>query len=260
MIRRALGLMAFGGGLVLVAACGDDDPPAAKFPTADAFCAGKAAEECKAVGAACSVTDDKCKDARKSACMTAAGAATGQGRTYRPANADTCIAKTTEVYKDRTIDAVKEEAFKLACERVFTGAKKKSEICTNAYDCEGTLSCDLGRQSATEGFCADKVEKKTDEPCNNPGDTCAKGLYCQQRGGSRFCTAKNKLGDTCNLADAPCLEDLRCNATSCVALQAAGQPCDTSAECTTGFCNPDRKCQARLYASETGTCKDFGGI
>ena len=211
-------------------------------------------DRCKAVGAACSVTDDKCKDSRKSACLSATGAAAGQGRTYRPANAEACITKTTDVYKDRVIDAVKEAAFKVACDRVFTGTKKKSEACTNEYDCEGTLVCDTDK-----GFCADKVEKKDNDPCNNPGDICGKGLYCQQRGTTKFCTPKNKLGDSCNLKDAPCLEDLRCNATSCVALQAAGQPCDTSDECSTGFCNTDRKCQAKQYASETGTCKDFGG-
>lgn len=253
MIRRALGLMAFGCGLVVVAACGDDTP-AEKYPTADSFCAAKAAEECKAVGAACAVPDDKCKATRAGACNGTAGGATGQGRSYRPENAESCIAKTTIVYADRVIDPVKEEAFVEACERVFMGTKKKNEACSNAYDCEGSLVCDLDKK-----LCAVKAEKKADEPCNNPGDICGKGLYCQARGAVKFCTPKNKLGDTCNETDAPCDEGLRCNTTTCVAKTGVGEGCDANTECLSGFCDADKKCRARSYATETGTCKDFGG-
>jgi len=253
MIRRSLGLLAFGAGLVVVAACGDDDPPA-KYPTADSFCAAKAAEECKAVAGACAVPDDKCKSTRTAACNAAAGAAVSQGRTYRPENAEACIASTTRVYADRVIDAAKEEAFKEACERVFTGNKKQSEPCSNEYDCEGTLVCDLDKK-----FCAVKVEKKADEPCNNPGDICGKNLYCQARGTVKFCTPKGKLGATCNETDSPCEDEIRCNATTCIPKNGSGEPCDTDNECLSNFCDADKKCRARAYASETGTCKDFGG-
>jgi hypothetical protein len=254
MIGRALGLTILGGGLVVITACGGDEAPAAKYPTADSFCAAKAAEECKAVAAACVIAEARCKDVRAAACNSAAGVATSQGRTYRSESAESCIAKTTAVYTDRVIDGAKEAAFSEACARVFTGSKKKNEECSNEYDCEGTLACDLDKK-----LCSVKVEKKADEPCNNPGDICGKGLYCQPRGTVKFCTPKNKLGDSCRIPEAPCAEDLRCNGTSCVALQGPAQPCDTNDECTTRFCNTDRKCQARQYASETGTCKDFGG-
>lgn len=253
MIRRALGLMAFGGGLILVAACGDDEPTA-KYPSPDSFCAAKAAEECKVVAAACAVADDTCRSTRTSACQAAAGAATSQGRTYRAENAEACIARTTAVYADRVIDPAKEEAFVEACERVFTGTKKKNEACSNEYDCEGTLVCDLDKK-----LCSVKVEKKLDEPCNNPGDICGKNLYCQARGAVKFCTAKNKLGETCNEVDAPCEDNIRCNATTCIAKNGAGEACDSNNECVSGFCDGDKKCRARTYASETGTCKDFGG-
>lgn len=251
MLRKALRSMAFSSGLALVA-CGGEDRPAEKYPTSDAFCAAKAAAECAAVAASCSVTDERCKDVRKSACNTAAGAATGQGRTYRASNAEACITKTSEVYASRTIDSAKEAAFDEACERVFAGSKKLSEACVQKYDCEGSIICDTDK-----GFCAQPVSKKEREPCNNPGDICGTGLYCQPNGASNFCATKNKLGESCN-ATMPCLEDLRCNGTSCVVLEAAGEPCDSNDQCSTGFCNADRKCQAKQYASETGTCKDFG--
>jgi len=256
MIRKSLGLLLVVGISVgSIVACGsDDDGPTFKYPSADSFCTAKAAEECKVVGPVCAVTDETCKSRRKSACDGLAAGAGGEGRVYTATKAETCITKTTEVYKDRVIDPVKEKAFVEACEGVFVGSKGESAPCTKLYECKEGLTCDVEK-----GFCAKKVEKTTaDSPCNNPGDICGKGLYCQQRGGAKFCSARNKLGDLCNTKDAPCLEDLRCT-TTCVALIPAGGPCDTNDECVTNSCNTDRKCAARIYPSESGTCKDFGG-
>ncbi len=253
MIRRSLGLSILGVGLVVVAACGDDEAPAAKYPSADSFCTAKAAEECKAVAAACTVSEDVCKSARKSACLTTASGATGQGRTYNSGNAESCIAKTTAVYADRVIDPAKEDAFEEACGRVFAGAKKKNEACAGEFDCEGTLACDLDKK-----LCAVKVERKLDEGCANPGEICAKDLYCALAGAAKFCKPKNKVSESCS-AEAPCADDLRCTGTQCIAKFDAGQPCDSADDCKSGFCNSDKKCQARQYASETGSCKDFGG-
>jgi len=253
MIRRALGRMALGGGIILVAACGDDEPTA-KYPTADAFCAAKAAEECKEVAAACAVPDSTCKSTRAGACQAAAGAATSQGRSYRPDAAELCIARTAAVYADRVIDASKEELFIEACERVFSGTKKRNEACSNKYDCEGALVCDLDKK-----ICSVKVDKQLDDPCGNPGDICGKDLYCQARGEVKFCTPKNKSGETCNEVEAPCEDGLRCNGMTCIAKKPAGDSCDNNNGCVSGFCDADKKCRARTYASESGTCKDFGG-
>lgn len=238
-------------GTVFATACGDDEAPADRYPTTDSFCAAKAAAECGEVAGECTVSDDTCESARKSSCMNAAGAATAQGRTYQPGSAQECIDRTTLLYGDRVLDVTKLETFEEACERVFMGAKKRSEACTNAYDCEGTLVCD-------KGFCADEVAKRLKDPCNNPGDVCDTGLFCQVQSGARFCAEKGTLGANCG-PELPCLENLRCNSTSCVALMNAGDPCNVNDDCSTHYCNPDKKCQALRYASETGTCKDFGG-
>lgn len=252
MIRRALGWFAFGGAL-LVVACSSEDEAKQKYPTVESYCAAIAAEECKAVAATCSVTDERCTLAREGACSAAAQTAASEERTYRPENAEACIDKTREIYQDRVIDRAKEEALRAACALVFRGTKARSEACTHQYDCEAPLVCDTDK-----GFCAEKVERHDKDPCNNPGDICAKGLYCKGEG-TKFCTPKGKLDESCNLTDVPCLEDLRCNGSRCVGLITPGEPCDTDAECTTGYCNPDRRCQARQLASETGTCRDFGG-
>jgi hypothetical protein len=249
-MRNVLSIAASFFGLV-VFACGDDDP-GEKYSSADAFCSAKAAEECKAVSAVCAVSDTVCTTRRTDACKTAANAAIAQGRAYRAANAEACINATAAVYADRVINPTKEETFEEACERVFTGSKKASEACSNLYDCEGSLTCDLDKK-----FCAAEVTRMADQPCNNPGDICATGLYCQDRGGSKFCGAKKNKDEACGAAG-PCLEAFRC-VNVCVDKVAPGGFCDTNDECTTGLCNAEKRCAARQYPSETGSCKDFGG-
>lgn len=250
MIRstlRTLGFLSFAGAVTLIA-CGDDEVTE-KYPSADSFCAGKADAECKAAAAVCGVTVDICKADRTSVCQSAASAATGQGGTYRPQNAEKCINDTTALYQSKVVDLVKEKEVDETCARVFAGTKKKGEGCTAAFQCEGTLICD-------RGFCSDKSPKALDEPCNNPGDTCATGTYCGPRGGSSFCNKKNDVGDICN-DTTPCLETLRC-VNQCQTKLGAGQPCDKAEDCDTGFCGSDKKCAAKLVPGTNG-CADFGG-
>src|SRR6187399_1710958 len=102
MIRKSLGLMALATGIALIA-CADDGPEA-KYPSSDAFCAAKAAEECKQVFALCAIPESTCTTRRTDACKAAAGDALGQGRTFSSVKGETCVAKTTEVYKDKVID------------------------------------------------------------------------------------------------------------------------------------------------------------
>ena len=254
-MRRALGLMVLGVGLVIVA-CSDDEPTA-KYPSSDAFCAAKATEECKDVSQLCGVAAESCKTKRTDACKAQASVALGQGRTFSSPKAETCIAKTTEVYKDRVLVREKEEAFTEACERAFVGTKKLSERCGNRFECEGTLICDLEKGSV----CANEVEKKRDEFCNNPGEICVDGLYCQDRGGVKACGDRKKVDEPCDATN-PCLETLRC-VNRCVPKNPIGGFCDTDDECDTGRCDraqAPRKCVARLYPTETGTCRDFGGL
>ncbi len=251
MIRKALGLMGLVGGIALIA-CGDDEPEA-KYPNAESFCTAKAAEECKVASPACAITEAVCNAKRKDVCLTASGVATGQGRAYDSSKAEACIAKTTEVYADRTINPTKEEAFSEACARVFTGTRKQNESCTNAFECEASLVCDLEKG----GVCATEVEKTENQPCANPGETCAKGFFCQNRGNLRVCTAKLKLDQPCSV-EAPCEESLRC-VNTCVGKIPTGDPCDTNEACASGQCTAERKCGARTLPSETGSCRDFGG-
>jgi hypothetical protein len=251
-MRIAAKWSVLGAGLVLVAACTAEEE--VKYATSDALCSSVAEAECKAVAASCAVTNDACKATRTTACKAAASAALAQGRVYTSSKAEACVAAVTAVYAERVIDPKKEAAYDEACNRVFAGTKKLNTACTADYDCEGTLFCDPSAK-----LCSVRNEKKLDEACNNPGDVCGTNLYCQPRGGVKFCSAKNKQGELCREPDAPCEDALRCSNSTCVAKTEAGQPCDTNDECRDAFCDSDKECRARIYVSETGTCKDFGG-
>lgn len=251
MIRQFLTLMAVGGCVALVA-CGSDDE-GERFGSSDSFCQALAEAECgNGVSDACGVTKDRCELARKSACNGSAGSATGQGRTYRANKAEECIEKTKSLYADRAISPVKEKETTKVCERVFTGAKKKGDACAANTECEGDLTC-------SNAVCYEEVTKQVTEPCANPGDTCVDTAYCGQQGATKFCITKNDLNASCN-EDAPCKEEFRCLSDRCVAKLGAGDPCDTSDQCTTGFCDTGiRKCATKSFAAGTTLCKQFGG-
>lgn len=251
MIRstlKSLCFLSFTGAVTLIA-CGDDQVTE-KYPSTDAFCAGKAEAECKAGAAVCGATIDACKAKRVSVCTAGASAATGQGGTYRPQNAEKCINETTTLYESKVVDPEKEKTVDETCKRVFAGSKKKGDNCTANFECEGTLICD-------RNFCSEKVPKAVNEPCNNPGDFCATETYCGPRGGSNFCNPKNKVGDVCGTTT-PCLDNLRClTPGGCAERLGAGEPCNKNTDCSTGFCNPDdKKCAAKLVPGENG-CVDF---
>lgn len=259
MIRKALSLLAVGGGIALFA-CSSDSAEN-KYPSASDFCNAKAEEECKAVADRCAVPTATCTQKRVTVCNAGAGTATAQGRTYNGANAQACLDKTRELLTSATITRAKELETQDTCDRVFSGTKKAAEACTVAApdpnrtqpgDCEADLICD-------RGFCASKREVEINKPCGNPGEVCAKGAYCQQRGTSSFCTAKNGEGQSCS-AEAPCVEELRC-VTRCQAKVGAGEFCDNDDGCTTGFCDlstTPRKCAAKAFASGAAICKDYG--
>jgi hypothetical protein len=248
MIRKALGLVLFGGALVSVAC--STEVVADKYPTVDSFCDAKAAAECKVAGPQCGVDDNACKTARGTACRSAAAAAVG--RVYKPSLAEDCLNKTTAVYQDRTIDPTKEAAYTDACEKVFAGTKKDLEPCTSLYECENF--CDV-----VKGFCGVKKEVAANAQCNNAGEICPKGSYCQLKGALRFCGDKKKVDEQC-AADAPCLEDLRCLAGKCAPKVGPAGACDTKDDCTSGACDPTtKKCVSKQFESETSSCKDFGG-
>lgn len=250
MIRSTLRTLCFLGftSAVLVIACGDDEVTE-KYPSADAFCTGKAETECTAGAAVCGATVDACKSKRKSVCSATASAATGRGGVYRPQNAEKCINDTKALYESKIVDLTKEKEVDETCARVFAGSTKKGANCTDTLECESPLICD-------RNFCSEKKQVGLDEACNNPGETCPATAYCGPRGGSNFCNAKNEVGDSCG-ASTPCLDTLRClTPGGCADRLGAGVSCDKNDDCSTGFCGTDKKCAAKLVPGPNG-CADF---
>jgi len=250
MIRSTLKTLCFLGftSAVLVIACGDDEVTE-KYPSADAFCAGKADTECAQGAAVCGATPDACKNKRKSICRAVASAATGRGGIYAAQNAEKCINDTKALYESKVVDQTKEKEVDETCARVFAGSVTKGKNCTDTQECEAPLICD-------RNFCSEKKQVGVDEACNNPGETCPTGAYCGPRGGSNFCNKKNEVGDVCG-ATTPCLENLRClTPGGCAERLGAGESCDKNDDCGTGFCGTDKKCAAKLVPGANG-CADF---
>jgi hypothetical protein len=254
MIRKALGLgFMVGVASMFAFACGDDDAAGDKYPTADSFCDAKATLECAAgsVGQ-CGVAADACKTKRKQACIDAGNAAVG--RTYTPSKAEACLNLVTGAF-NAPGDKAKYTAYVDTCAHVFSGTKTKGQPCSNAYDCSGSLYCDLEK---TTPLCADKSAPITEnQGCANSGDVCGPGLYCELAS-PPLCRKRRAVGEGCG-ATIPCVDSAFCDNSVCKALAATGSDCTSDAVCASSFCNKDigNKCASRPFPTENGTCKDF---
>lgn len=249
--RNLLILMALGGVAALFA-CSSED--ADKFGSSDSFCTSKAETECQLVGTPkCGVAAETCKQARISACKTAAATAAGAGGSYVSSAAQDCIDKIDEIYKGTINPDTEAEAAKV-CDRVFRGSKAVNTQCGSTVECEGSLICD-----AVIKVCAEEQPTSLKSACGNPGQVCEKGSYCQPQGAAKFCVEKKKLNDICGV-DNPCDDTLRC-VNHCQPRSTGGQACDTDNDCApeAPFCDTTKKCRPK-YESTSAACKTYGAL
>jgi hypothetical protein len=249
--RNLLSVIAFGG-LVALVACSSSEED--KFASSDAFCSSKAEAECNGLSERCGATLDACKTERTSVCKSGVVTAQGQGRTYKPGAVQDCLDSIARTYpKGGSAPTQTAEAETAAiCERVLSGSKKESAPCASTYECDGALICD-------KGVCVTEEKVAVTKQCNNAGQVCETGSYCQQQGATKFCNPKNALGDSCS-ADAPCVETLRCLTGHCAERVTAGQACDNDGECGAAapYCDiATKKCRPK-YESTSAACQDFG--
>ena len=249
--RNLLTLIAFGGTVALVACSSVEDP--VPFASSESFCTSKAETECKNLAISCGASVDACKQKRASVCNGAASTAAGQGRSYRANAAQACIDKAEAVFKEKVISPEGDLEVVKICERVYGGTRKERERCENTFECEGALIC-------SSGVCATEETVSGTGACGNPGQVCAKGSYCQQQGGNKFCVAKNKLDEACG-AENPCLETLRC-VVRCKAKVAISGDCEVDSDCAdeAPYCDvaAGKKCGPK-YQAATAACKEFRG-
>jgi hypothetical protein len=250
--RNLLTLIAFGGVVALVA-CSSSE--ADKFGSSDSFCSARADAECAQLAPKCGATVDACKQKRMSTCTAANSMAASLGGSYVSSAAQDCIDKINEVYKDKATNVTPDGEADVAkvCGRVFRGSKAANTPCANTIECSGALICD-------RTVCAAEDITKVSAACNNPGQVCEKGAYCQQQGAVKFCVTKKALNESCT-ADSPCVESARC-VNMCVALVAAGGACNMDADCApeAPYCDQTsspKKCRPK-YESTSPACRDFG--
>ncbi|MDB4933135.1 MAG: hypothetical protein JWP87_107 [Labilithrix sp.] len=248
MTRNLLTLIAFSGVVALVACSSVEDD---KLGSSDSFCSEKAAAECSNLAGVCGASDPVCNEKRKNICNTAASAATAQGRSYRAEAAQACLDKINEIFKEKVISGEGDAQVTKTCERVYGGTIAENGPCTQSFQCEGALICD-------RGICIAESPVALKGQCNNAGQVCEKGTYCQAQGGTKFCVEKNSIGDTCG-PDAPCLEDLLCDKTCNLKIK-GGEACSTDDECApeAPYCDTlQKKCRPK-YQAGTAACKEYG--
>ena len=249
--RSLLSVISFGGVVALVA-CSSTE--ADKFASSDSFCSAKAEAECNGLAKKCGAAIDACTKKRNSTCNTGSALAVNQGRSYHANAAQDCIDSVNSTYKNNGNDVTVETEAQTTkvCERVFSGAKTESQPCAITYECQGALICD-------KGVCIKEEKVNLKGQCNNAGQICETGTYCQQEGATKFCVESKKLDDFCK-PDAPCLDTLRCVTNRCVAKVTAGNPCDNDGECApeAPYCDTTaKKCRPK-YESTSAACKEYG--
>jgi hypothetical protein len=250
MTRNLLTLITLSGVVALVACSSVEDDP---LGSSASFCDQKAAAECTALGGNdhCGATEAVCTEKRKNLCNAAASTATSQGRNYRAGSAQECLDKINEAFSAKVITADSDLEVAKVCERVYGGSKAENAACAQTFECEGSLICD-------RNICVPDTTVALKGQCNNAGQVCEKGTYCQAQGGTKFCVEKNKMGDTCS-ADAPCLESLLCDKT-CKPKVAVGEACANDGECApeAPYCDTIlHKCRPK-YQAGTAACKEYG--
>jgi hypothetical protein len=218
--------------ILLLAAAGCSNEPAPITPTE--FFQQRAEATCSAISSACLITEASCVAGRVADSMDEYQNQLSKLRDFVPANAEACLRKVREVYGklDQGAVALKANdynAMETVCERVYRGTRSANESCAFDADCTDDLICD-------KGFCGIAKIVAPGAGCANIGETCPQGSYCSAGTGVWFCTPKAPTQTDCTLS--PCLETLRCAAGICVARLGVGEPCASSEDCASTFCEP----------------------
>lgn len=234
----------------------------APLTTAD-FCMQKATRECTGIAANCGASMTACQAKRLAACTTFVNAiqASVVVRPFRPENIANCVNMAQSVYSKATITPADLAPLDTACNRVFSGKLAVNAACMSSdYECDVGLICDpvllvCAKQTVVTGMY-----------CGNPGETCPTGKSCTAPagGGTRQCTARAGSGESCSDAT-PCLETLRCDATSmkCATKAAVSEACTTDDDCAASapYCDPagGNTCDAGFQPTRFNPqCADFG--
>jgi hypothetical protein len=244
--------------IVVVASCGGGG--SSTPPTVADFCNQRAAAECEVISQCTgALSNPDCTTQRANVC-TQWSHTIQSPRVFNPKNISNCVNQVKNVYSNTgVIKASDLAAVDDKCNYVFQGNVAKLMPCTVKYDCADASSiCD-------KGVCAPQTTKNKGDDCSGAGFVCSAGSFCQkQSSGFYMCVAKGDRGATCDDTTAPCLEALRCAASTCTDPIPAGGMCTSSSQCAAAasFCDPfaagGAACDTGLKFAPTATsCSGF---
>ncbi len=255
--------------------CGsNNDPvkgPQYAYPDVPTYCAARAKAECSQVVLDnCQTTQDACVAARRGAC----GQGVPAGASYRPAQADACIAAVTAAYTNDTLTAAELEAVDKACAQLFQGTGVADSPCSSDTGCnlDAQLQCVMATGSAS-GTCQIPVPVDPGGDCSAVDAVCQDGYFCSAE--AQGCLQKYGTGKACSDVK-PCQDTLRCVPTAATATDGtceakldamsactceAGKTWCQSSDCAGGLCSAvqgNLQCASQLKLSPNEPiCADF---
>lgn len=252
------------GGLLSIACGGGDDPvdtgPKYKYPDVSSFCEAKAEFECTAtVLDRCQTTEDKCVIKRRGIC----GQAAPSGASYRPTEAERCLAAVKLAFQDDKYTAEEKVAELDACALLYGGGGVEGSSCTQDYQCDldEELRCVIRAGTGT-GQCYQPEEKQPGQSCEAANAVCTEGNFCTDS--EQYCVERRAEGMSCS-ATQPCQDGLRCvgdeTAAACQAKFTTGTECESDDDCQSGMCSKvgaaNQCVSSVILAPNEPICDDF---
>lgn len=251
-------LAAFVGGLVSMGCGGDNEAVKFKYPDIVSFCDAKARLECTEIALEnCQSTEEACISKRRGLCAQTAPA----GATYRPTEAEACLAAVNTVFQDNKYEAAEKATVQQACALLWGGNGGQGAQCSENYHCD--LSLDLRcviPTGETSGRCYVPEVKSAGDTCNSPEAVCTDGYFCKDGD----CVTKRPVGNACGPMS-PCKDELRCvddgTGGKCEAKFGKNDECSSDDECLSGMCSPigdvKRCVDAMILSPNEPLCADF---
>jgi hypothetical protein len=193
-----------------------------------------------------------------------------EGReTFHPEKIDPCLAKLKDLYAGTscyvTFDLIYAAAQVIADCRIFEGSLPAGSACERDSQCQPGGANTFTSCDSTQKVCKTTQLLAASAPCtieDGLPSICSKGLYCDadftKTPASGTCKTATPLGEACDATKANDLEcgfGNYCNAGACAAGKSAGNACQSSLECQSLTCNPDKTCAAPGTLSKPEECK-----
>jgi hypothetical protein len=254
MRNRLLGFALTALGISLYACSSNPPDP---FATVQEFCGAYAKAICQ-VGSTCQFDPMACQTYQAGQCTANAATSETATRQYNSSKVPACIAALNNAYGNgqTAVSAATLTTINATCSDVFVGSATEGQPCSSNYDCaDSTQIC--AAAPGQPSTCAKATPKDLNAACADPGDQCPANAYCQPGVGTSKCVMAATQGMSCS-ATTPCDANDRCVGGVCEPLATLGNPCSTTADCSSGlFCDTFTSPSVPATACENSL--EFGG-